>query len=186
MNFVIVGESRCGKSSLANMICSNIPNHAKISVDALVMAFKKAFPNNAINFYENKRNDFHVFLEAFFDNCLYMSTNCNYVFEGNIPHETVLNLSRLENVKVICLGKTEITAKEFYNEIRKYEINLSTGGWTKRLDDKTLLSWCDGWIKNSKNHKQFCENNNFIFVDTSYNQMSVLSGLVKKIESSDF
>lgn len=178
MNLVIMGKSRCGKSTLANMICKNIPGYSKISLDYLVMTFKKVFADLNLEYYKNTENNFTQFVENYFDNCIYKDNDCgiNYVLEGaDLPREVILRLGKMKRTKVIFLGKTKISPQEFFDEIRKYEKNLSTGGWTKKLSDETLLSWCTDWIKKSVENLQFCEENGIEFIDTSFNQNEVLS-----------
>ena len=180
MNLVIMGESRSGKTFLANLLCSNIVGYNKISIDYLVMTFKKVFPELDLNYYERKENKFYEFLEEYFDNCCYKEPNgIKYILEGAcLPYEAVLRLNKKENTKVIFLGKTELSPQEFFNEIRSYEKNLSTGGWTKMLDDEKLLNWCTSWINKSKEHKKFCEENNILYIDTSFNQQEILHNLL--------
>ena len=185
MNIVIMGKSRCGKSTLANMICSKVVGYSKMSLDPIVMAFKKSFADLELEYYKERENKFTTFLESYFDNCTYQdnSSGISYVLEGaSLPKEVVLRLKEKENTKVIFLGKTKLTAQEFFDEIRKYEKGLSTGGWTKRLDDETLLSWCDDWIRKSKDYKKFCGENDIEFIDTSFNQTQVLQSFVERVE----
>ncbi len=185
MNIIIMGKSRCGKSTLANMICKTLVGYSKISLDYLVMSFKKVFGNLNLDYYSGKENDFSSFIEEYFNNCIYKDNNVGlyYVLEGaDLPKESILRLNKLNNTKVIFLGKTKISPQEFFDEIRKYESTLATGGWTKRLDDNTLLSWCSDWIKKSKEYKQFCEQNNIEFIDTSINQNNVLQEFVNRVK----
>lgn len=187
MNIVIMGKSRCGKSMLANLICSKLVGYSKISLDYLVMTFKKVFGDLNLEYYKDKENKFTEFIETYFDNCIYKDNNCgiHYVLEGaNLPIETILRLKKMKNTKVIFLGKTQISSKEFFDEIRTYEKDLSTGGWTKKLDDATLLSWCSDWIKKSKDFKKFCDENEIEFFDTSNNQPQVLQDILSKVENN--
>lgn len=184
MNIVIMGESRSGKSMLSNLICKNLVGYNKISLDYLVMTFKKVFSNLDIDYYNGKENLFTQFVEEYFMHCTNMDSGCglNYVLEGaSFPKETILRLKQNKNTKVIFLGKTQISGKDFFNEIRKYEAHLETGGWTKTINDETLLSWTNSWIKNSIKNKQFCEENEIDFYDTSINQQEVLINLLNKI-----
>lgn len=186
MNLVIMGKSRCGKTTLANLICKNMVGYSKISLDYLVMSFKKVFDDLNLEYYKNKENKFTQFVEQYFDNCIYKDNDCGlfYVLEGaDLPKETILRLKQAKNTKIIFLGKTQIDEKTFFEEIRKYEKNLPTGGWTKSLDDQTLLSWCEDWIKQSKKHQQFCEKNDIVFYDTSFNQCEVLQSILDNIKN---
>lgn len=187
MNIVIMGKSRCGKSTLANLICKNKKGYSKISLDYLVMTFKKVFGELNIKYYSNEETLFTKFVEEYFDNCIYKDNECGicYVLEGaNLPIKTILRLKELKNTKVIFLGKTQITTQDFFDEIRKYEKGLPTGGWTKRLSDETLLSWCSDWIEKSKEYKNFCEKNDIEFIDTSINQNDVFQLFLNKLKES--
>ena len=186
MNIIIMGKSRCGKTTLANLICKNIAGYSKISLDYLVMAFKKVFADLNLDYYKNKENLFTQFIESYFDNCIYKDNGCGifYVLEGaDLPKETILRLKEFKNTKVIFLGKTQITPQSFFEEIRKYEKGLTTGGWTKSLNDDTLLSWCTDWIKKSVENKQFCEESGIEFIDTSNNQNEVLQDFLDKVKN---
>ena len=46
------------------------------------------------------------------------------------------------------------------------------------------MSWCSSWINQSKVNKAFCESNNIMFIDTSYNQMEVLEAFVNNVKHS--
>jgi len=187
MNIIIMGKSRCGKSMLANLIWKNLVGYSKISLDYLVMTFKKVFGDLDLEYYKNKESKFTQFVEEYLNNCIYKDNNCGlyYVLEGaDLPKETILRLNKLNNTKVIFLGKTQISPKDFFDEIRKYEKNLPTGGWTKKLNDETLLSWCTDWIKKSKEYKLFCEENGIDFFDTSINQSEVLNDILNKVKDN--
>ena len=95
-------------------------------------------------------------------------------------------LKEFKNTKVIFLGKTKLSSQEFFDEIRKHEVGLSTGGWTKKLEDKTLVSWGTDWIKKSKEFKVFCQENQIEFFDTSTNQPKVLQNILSKVEKKVF
>lgn len=189
MNIIIMGKSRSGKSMLANMICSQIAGYSKISLDPIVMAFKKAFAELEFEYYKEKENGFTEFIETYLGNCFHqdLHTGISYVFEGaSLPKEMILRLKDKPNTKVIFLGKTKLTSQQFFDEIRHYEKALSSGGWTKRLDDETLMSWCTDWIKKSKQYQEFCQENGIDFIDTSFNQIEVLQEIVKKIKSGEW
>lgn len=185
MNIIIMGKSRCGKSTLANMICSEVVGYSKMSLDPIVMAFKKAFADLELEYYKEKENKFTDFIEMYLGNCFHQdsSTGISYVFEGaSLPREMILRLKDKPNTKVIFLGKTKLTAQEFFDEVRHFEKALSSGGWTKRLDDETLLSWCGDWVKKSKEYEKFCGENDIEFIDTSFDQMGTLKNFVERVK----
>ena len=186
MNFVIFGESRCGKSTLANMLYKEIGGIRRISLDLVIMTFKEIFPELKIDFSksETSKKQLSAFIREYF-NILMKNKSEHHVIEGGgLSDEYIIELNQNEHVEVVCVGKTLITPEEFFEEIRKFEKNLETYGWTKRLDDKTLLKWCKGWIDQSKKNKEFCKKNNIIFIDTSYNQMESLGEFVDSIKQN--
>ena len=99
-----------------------------------------------------------------------------------MPITFIERLKNKPNNKVIFLGKPNLLPEDFFNEIRKFEKELSTGGWTKRLDDETLLKWCRGWINSSKKQQEYCRENNIDFYDTSFNQMEIINNIVNEIK----
>ena len=174
-----MGNSRSGKTMLARQICTTLPGYSLISLDYLVMTFKKVFPDLKIDYYGKEETIFTKFVETYLDNCTYKSGGINYILEGAaFPEKVIERLNANPNNKVIFLGKPNLSPQEFFEEIRKYENGLTTGGWTKKLDDKILLSWCSDWIKKAKKQQKYCEQNNILFFDTSYNQQEVLNKII--------
>ena len=185
MNIIIMGKSRSGKTMLANMICKNVVGYSKISLDPMVMAFKKAFADLGLEYYKEKENQFTDFIETYLSNCFYQDSKSgiSYVFEGaSLPKEMILRLKETPNTKVVFLGKTKLTAEEFFDEIRYFEKELGSGGWTKRLNDETLLSWCTDWIKKSKEYEKFCQDNDIEYIDTSFDQIGTLRNFVERVK----
>jgi len=183
MNLIIMGNSRSGKTMLARQICSSVAGFSIISMDHLVMTFKKIFPDLKIDYYGKEETIFTKFIEEYLDSCSYKTSGINFVFEGaSLPITFIERLKKKPNNKVIFLGKPNLLPEDFFNEIRKFEKELSTGGWTKRLDDETLLKWCRGWINSSKKQQEYCRENNIDFYDTSFNQMKIIDNIVNEIK----
>ena len=170
------------------MLQKEISGVRKITLDLVIMAFEKVFPELNINFSrsETSRKQLSTFVKEYFEILINTKNKREHhvVEGGGLSDECLLQLNQKENVKVVCVGKTLISPEEFFEEIRKYEKNLETYGWTKRLDDQKLLKWCAGWIAQSKRNKEFCQNNNITFIDTSYNQMEVLGEFVENIKQN--
>ena len=188
MNLLILGTSRCGKTMLSNMISSEIVGYSKIPIDALKETFKEVFPSLNIDFSKGDGNtkDFPLFLERYFDRCIYKDNKNGmfYLIEGaGIPKEEVLKFKNKPNTKIIFLGKTQLSPVEYFKQIRHYEDIYDYGRWTKRLEDEKLLSWATDWIRKSKTYKEFCEQNDLLFFDTSFNQVEVLKSIVEKIKN---
>ena len=185
MNLIVIGKSRCGKTMLTNMICSRLAGYSKISIDNLKNSFKKVFPELEIGFSKNAGNDkFNEFLIDYFDSNIYKDNKNGifYIIEGvGLDEQTIMELSQKKNTRVIFLGKVSINPQDYFYQIRQYENSYDYGGWTKRLDDDTLLSWCTDWIKKGKQYKEFAEKNGFEFYDTSFEQVEVLNKIVESL-----
>lgn len=190
MNILLMGPSRVGKTMLSNMIASKIKGYGKISVDALKLAFKDCFPELGVGFNNEDVNvkQFPDFVEKYFDISIYKD-NDNGVFYlidgGRLPNEVALRFKDKPNTLVVFVGKPNISVENYFKQIRKFETIYDYGGWTKRLDDKTLRKWCTSWIKDSKRDEQFCKDNNLIYLDTSLNQKQVLREFVSKFKKED-
>lgn len=186
MNLIIMGNSRSGKTMLARKICSSIAGFSIISMDHLVMTFKKVFPDLQIDYYGKEETVFTKFIEQYLDNVSYKSWDINFIFEGaRLPYTVIERLKQNPQNKIIFLGKPNIKPKDFFDEIRKYEKGLVTGGWTKSLDDNKLLSWCTDWIKKAQKQQEYCKQNDIMFFDTSFNQMDVLDNIVNEFKKKN-
>ena len=184
MNLIIMGNSRSGKTMLARKICSSLAGYSVISMDHLVMTFKKVFPELNIDYYGKEETLFTKFIEQYLDNVAYKSWDINFIFEGaQLPLTVIERLKQNPQNKIIFLGKPNLSPQEFFDEIRKYEKGLVTGGWTKSLDDEKLFSWCSDWIKKAQKQQAYCKENNIMFFDTSFNQMEVLSNIVEMLKA---
>lgn len=182
MNLIILGNSRSGKTMLARQICLNIAGYSIISMDYLVMTFKKIFPELNVDYYGKTETIFTKFIEEYLNICTHKSCGINYIFEGaTLPMEAIERLNSNPNNQIIFLGKPNISPQDFFDEIRKYEKSLETGGWTKSLNNETLFSWCTDWIKKAKKQQEYCKENNIEFFDTSFNQKEVINNIVNKL-----
>lgn len=185
-----MGPSRVGKTMLSNMIASKLKGYGKISVDALKLSFKDCFPELGVGFDKKdvNVNQFPNFVEKFFDICTYKDNDNGlfYIIDGGgLPNETALKFINKPNTVVIFLGKSQISNQTYFKQIRKFENIYDYGGWTKRLDDTTLMSWCESWIKESKINEQFCKDNDLIYIDTSINQKKVLKEVISKLKNNE-
>ena len=82
MNLIIMGNSRSGKTMLARQICSSVAGFSIISMDHLVMTFKKIFPDLKIDYYGKEETIFTKFIEEYLDSCSYKTSGINFVLKG--------------------------------------------------------------------------------------------------------
>ena len=190
MNILLMGPSRVGKTMLSNMISSKLKGYGKISVDALKLSFQDCFPELGVGFDKKEVNmkQFPDFVEKYFDISTYKDNDNGmfYIIDGGrLPNDIALRFKDKPNTLVVFVGKSKISANTFFKQIRKHESTYDYGGWTKRIDDETLMKWCASWIKDSIRDEKFCKENDLIFVDTSFNQKRVLKQIVAKIKNKE-
>ncbi len=189
MNYIIAGTSRCGKTMLTNKIVKELNGFSKISIDNIIGAFEHSIPEANINFKNGKGNK--NYLPKFIDNFIIGAMDKDndiglyYVLEGDgLSFSKLLELNKHKDIKLIILGKSSISVKEYFDEIRYYEGKYLYSEWTKPLSDETLKINCKNWIDRSKEYKKLCNENNIEFYDTSYNQELVIDKVFEKIKES--
>lgn len=190
MNYIIAGTSRCGKTMLTNKIVKELNGFSKISIDTMIGAFKHTIPQVDINFENGQGNKDYLpkFIEDFFYGAMDKDNNIGlyYVIEGDgLPFSKLLELNKHEDIELIILGKTTISIKEYFDEIRYYEGKYLYSEWTKRLSDEELEISCKNWISRSKEYEKLCKENNIKFYDTSYQQELVVNKIFEKIKSNN-
>ena len=104
MNFVIFGESRCGKSTLTNILYKEISGIRRISLDWLIMTFKEIFPELKIDFSRSEisKNQLSAFMREYF-NILINTKNKDehHVIEGGgLSEEYLLELNQNKKVAI--------------------------------------------------------------------------------------
>lgn len=187
MNYIIAGTSRCGKTMLTNKIIKELNGYSKISIDNIIGVFEHTLPQAKINFKNGIGNK--KILPNFIDNFLVGAMDKDndmglyYVLEGDgLPFSKLLELNKHRDIKLIILGKPNISLQEYYDEIRYYEDRYLYSEWTKALSDEELRKNCKNWINRSKEYKKLCEENNIKFYDTSYKQEEVINKIFETIK----
>lgn len=82
------------------------------------------------------------------------------------------------------MGKAELTEEELYQNVRKHAYEKDD--WTKNRNDEDLRRYCKKYLKQSKEYKKKCLENNEIYIDTSFNHNEVIDEYVQKILNSEF
>ena len=105
--------------------------------------------------------------------------NENFVLEGwHVYPSDISKLFKNQNIKIICLGYTEISSEEAFNIIRKTEEQNS---YTKNMTDKELKELVATHINYSKILKEQCEKCNIKYFDTSFNREKVLEEAMRHL-----
>ena len=177
-NVIILGAARSGKSTLAKNIHRKY-NYSIISIDSFVSALRDTFPELGIS-HSNTENKFRVlptFVFSYMKKIIKEYPYEKFVLEGwHVYPEDIVKLFRNENVKIVCLGYTEITCEECLKLIRGNEIETS---YTKKMTDKEVKELIFKHIEYSKMLKKQCEINNIKYYDTSLQRDKVLVEAMK-------
>ncbi len=176
-NIIIIGQPRCGKTTLANMLYRKY-KYQIIHADCERVALDLAFPE--LNIKNNEL--FPKYLEILLrKNKRDNRNNFSVILEGtDIKISDIMKYFNLNENIVICLGVCSIDYSEFANEIMNNDTELD---WTKKCTNDEILNYCKEYIEKSMADKNECEKYGLRFVDTSINRTKKLRLLVKEIES---
>ncbi len=183
-NILIIGAARSGKTTLAKKFVKD-KGYSIISIDDIVSGFE-AFPNLKIkhdgNDIETARNLAPFLIKYFVElsegNVYY--DNIKYVIEGtHIDFEQLMPFLQSEKYQkkyeIIGLTYNDITEKEMYNKIKKYD---NEDDWTYWCNDVELKGNIRYFIEiNSFFNKKFKEYNINTY-DTSHNRNKVLEEII--------
>lgn len=176
-NIIILGAARSGKSTLAHMLHRNY-NYSIISIDSFVSALHDAFPEIGIS-HSNTENKFKLlpqFLLSYMEKIVNEYPEERFVLEGwHVYPNDIKRLFHNLDVKLICLGYTEISCDEVFEIIRK---NEGENEYTKKMTDERLKTLISNHIEYSKMLKKQCEESNIKFYDTSFNRNNKLNEIM--------
>lgn len=172
-NIIILGAARSGKSTLSQMIHKKY-NYSIISIDSFVSALRDGFPSLGIT-HSNTENKFKL-LSPFVYSYMKKITNeypdINFILEGwHVYPNEILKLFKDTNVKIVCLGYTNISCEEAFKLIRE---NEKENSYTKKMTDEKVKQLIINHIEYSKILEKQCNENNIKFYDTSFNREKVL------------
>lgn len=177
-NIIILGAARAGKTTLAQML-HNKYNYSIISIDSFVSALRDSFPELGIT-HSNTENKFKLLPQFVYS---YMKKIINeypyekFVMEGwHVLPNDISKLFCNSDIKIICLGYTQISCNEAVLMIRK---NEKENSYTRRMSDDKVNNLIFNHIEYSKTLKEQCKKNNIKFFDTSFNRTEVLEEAIK-------
>ena len=181
-DMIIIGCSRSGKTTLANMIMEKNSCYHNISLDGLTMAFKKTMPelgikpDSKLRFISKK---IIPFLVAYLDYYKCNYPNKKYLIEGlQINPDHLMEESFFHNATVICLGFPNAKVNEIFDNIRREDEKLLFS-YTKKIPDDELKERILFCIKYSKFLQEKCKEYGIPFYETNHNRNLVLNRICK-------
>lgn len=178
MNILIIGPSRSGKTSLAELISKEL-NYNIISLDTIIGSLEKY--NIGIKHDGNDlevTNKFKLFLKNYLNE---LSNNATYYRKNYFVVEgTHIDFSLLPLDKYIVIGLiNNATSLELYNNMKKYD---TEDDWTYYLNDDELKSDASYFVKRNEYLKNKFKEYNIKTFDVTNNRQEVFKEIIKYIK----
>lgn len=178
-NIIIVGAARSGKTTLAKKINQDL-GLSVVSVDAMITAFQEVFPELNIRHHGACRHLITPFAISYIKDLTNNYSDVGFVVESY--HLQLKDISeKLDKnlFKTIVLGYPQLTPKEVFNNIRKFD---RPSDYTHWMSDEDILNMAKRHVQSSQNFAKESKELGFDFVDTSYNREKVLIGLLDELK----
>lgn len=181
-NIIIFGCPRAGKTTLAKRLNQEL-NYNIISVDSLVTAFQKVFPEMQITHSSNiiqKDQKLTPFLYEYIERAIWEYTDRYFIMEGwHMLPDTLIPMIDKNKYVVICLGYPNAKIEDLYQKIRTFDTEHDN---TKSKNDDYVRDL----IKRSKQEsimlKQQSEKWNIPFWETDENRQEVFSNIMEYVK----
>jgi len=183
-SLIIIGVTRCGKTTLAEMICQKY-HFSKIEQDSLIIAFQKTFPELGIGHWvKGSSEKFALFLFNWLERLVRYTYHhkTRYVVEGcQIRIDTIHKLMDHDNFKIVALGYPNQTPESMLAEIRKHD---TENDWSAGADDEKLLWELDEYgVQRSQEILERCKELGITFIDTGTDRDKKLQDFVDNLET---
>ena len=182
-NILICGSPRVGKTTLAKKI-SNELGYVYIGLDNIFESIENlnCWPYPKYHDANIISSELSNFVINYINN---LDKDHYYVIEGAyLDIESIYN--KLNNTIIIGLTYNNLTSKELFNRIKKYDKNE----WINTFDDKTLLDKCDCFINRNKYYNDCYGKLNIKSYDVSNDRdntfINIINELKKEFISNEF
>lgn len=182
-NILLYGASRSGKTTLAKLLNERF-DYNVVSLDAIVSAFGRAFPQLNINHSnpgDTTVEQFKPFLWEYIKTLNKSNNkkrNMFYCIEGAYFNIDDILQNKNDFIIIILVEKYR-TYIEYYDKMKKFDRKYD---WTYDLNDAALKDYA----KNLKNDNvriiDYCKKNNLKFYNTADNREIVLNRICEDIE----
>jgi hypothetical protein len=173
-SIIIIGEPRCGKTTLANVLYDRL-NCQIIHGDCERVSLSLVFPE--LNIKENPK--FVKYLETLLRKQQRDSKYSVVLESTDIKPKDIIETFNPNNNIVICLGVSKIDYNEFCDYIIK---NDTENDWTKKCSKEEILNYCKEYISNSKMNESECIKNNIKYYDMSSNRTDQINEIINYIK----
>lgn len=175
-SIVLIGASRAGKSTFANMLMPELKDCQIISGDMVRLAYRdEIYKNKNIHSGLMKEiPEYRNFLKSYFDYTVKYNKNL-YTILDTVDFKPC-DYKLFQNSLIIVFGYPKLTKEECLYNWKNY---IEHNDWTLNKTDKELLEKAQRAIQDSKQFQADCQKYNLKFVDTSFNRSEVLNELLK-------
>ena len=171
-NIMLIGISRTGKSTFANMLKNKYPNYNIINADMI----KKAFQQNFDDCSELKNNvNYRKFVKDFFKfECFYNDNNFILDTVDILPSD--IEIIDKEQFEIIAFGCPSISVDEMLKIWYKTD-----NKWLLNKNEDEIREKAIRCIQKSNEFREECKKFNIKFIDTSYNREKTLNELLEQV-----
>ncbi len=190
---IIAGAPRTGKTTLAkrlfdhyhyNLIQGDILNSSIQFMYYSYMAEKKGDYTYIVDVPKVEEIKNYV-QQMYFQICSHDDIYDGVIFDTSFPSAEKLKEYEEEGCIVVVLGCADITAEQFFENIRTYDTPLDR---TYYLGNTTLHMEVKAHVKSSQKYKKECERLGLTYIETSHNRKESLEKayqiITEKIENS--
>lgn len=173
-SIIIIGEPRCGKTTLSNVLYDKFKCQI-IHGDCERVSLSLAFPELNIK----KNPNFVKYLEILLRKQQRDSKYSVVLESTDIKPKDIVSTFNVDDNIVVCLGVTSINYIEFCDYILK---NDTDNDWTRKCTKEEILNYCKEYISNSKLNEEECNRFNIKFFDMSFNRNQKINEIISYIE----
>lgn len=178
-NILIVGSSKCGKTSLANKI-SDKYNCNVISLDYLIQAFEETFPKEDNDNYKEFEVRFitNYLKQVFATKNFYEDKKT--IIEGNVPYlDDILPTIDQKKLSIIGLTYNNVSLKQFIVDLKN---NASRFDVIRYLSDDLVEEKALIYMKENSEISNTLEKNDINCYDVSENREEIFEQIVEDID----
>ena len=181
-NIIVLGCQRSGKTTLSNILVNN-GKYSIISVDSLIYAFQRVYPETNIDRNSKiieKSKTLTPFVAKYVESFRKDYSNVPCIIEACqlLPIDVMKEKLFCKN-KIVCLGFPEASEDEIFENIRKNDINITS--YTKKMSDYELKENIKYWIEYSKVLKKQAEKLGIPFYETNIDRQDVLTQIAEQL-----